>query len=133
MTALFDYDLELDAACGFAETFTWYQQGAVVIDGAVASGTPMDLSGASSAQLMIRQNATDASPLVSISTTPNASGSILLGGSAGTIAVSIKAAALAAFAGGLQARYDLLVFWSSGASPTKVLSGAAFIGQTFTR
>lgn len=132
MAAVFNFDLQLDADCGFSETFQWYQDdGALVVDGAVESGTPVDLTGAT-AQLMIRSLPTDASPLVSISTTPSSSGSIVLGGALGTIVVAIAASALTAFVGGLQAGYDLLIFWPTGASPTKLLSGSAFVAPTYT-
>lgn len=129
MAALFGYDLQLDAICDESLTFTWYQDGAIYVDG-VVTGTPTDLTGAA-ARLMIRNLPTDATPLVSISTTSTSSGGIVLGGPAGTVEITITKAALSALEAGDQANYDLLIDWSNGTT-TKLLSGAAYVGATYT-
>ena len=130
MSAAFNYDLQLDAATDFAETFTWYQQGANVTGGIVTAGNPVNLSNAT-ARLMVRQNPTDAAPLISLTTTETSSGGITLGGSAGTVVVIITKAALAGILAGTVALYDLFIDWANGTS-TKFLSGRAFIGSTVT-
>jgi hypothetical protein len=67
------------------------------------------------ATAMVRQVATDSSPLVSISTTPNAQGAIVLGGAAGTVTVVIYRACTLALpagaAGGAAAVDGLWLQW----------------------
>jgi hypothetical protein len=76
---------------------------------------PVNLTGCTAA-LMIRQLATDAAPLCSISTTPNAQGAIVLGGQAGTVLVNIYRVATAAFPtgaqGGAAAVSDIWLQWN---------------------
>lgn len=88
--ALFTYSLEIDQGADFTEQFVWST-------GAPASA--VNLTGCT-ATLAIRQLPTDGSAVVSISTTPNAQGSIVLGGVAGTILVNITRVATALLAAG---------------------------------
>jgi hypothetical protein len=73
-----NYAIQIDQGADFVQNFIWK-------DG---TGTPVDMTGWT-AKLMIRELPADATALVSISTTPNTSGSIVLGGTAGTIQVNI--------------------------------------------
>ena len=122
MGAVINYNLQLDTYCDTFVQFTW-----------TAGGEPVDFTGAV-ARMMIRDLPADASPLISISTTANSSGSIALGGKAGTIGVSITKAATSGVNPTnttLLAQYDLLIDWSNGTT-TKFATGSAYIGPTDT-
>lgn len=88
---------------------------------------PVDFTGAT-ATLAIRTNPSDATPLVAISTTPNAQGSIVLSGSfgAGTVLATIPKSWTAMLAYG-RAHFDLLIQWANGAI-TEFARGAVIIG-----
>lgn len=122
MGAVANYNLQLDTYCDSFVQFTW-----------TAGGAPVNFTGAA-ARLMIRNQPTDAAPLISISTTPNTSGSIALGGSAGTIGVTVTKLATSTVNPTnttLLAQYDLLIDWANGTT-TKFASGTAYIGPTDT-
>lgn len=103
-------DLLIDQYADFSQTFIW-----------VAGGVPVNYTG-SQARMMIRLTPTDVVPLVSISTTPNAQGSIVLGPTAmipaGGVQININktttAALGAAIPAGIKGIFDLLVDFSTG-------------------
>lgn len=114
-------NISIDQYADFALTFFY-----------TSAGTPVNLSGAT-ARMMIRQNPGDATPFVSISTTPNAQGSIVLGGVAGSVAVAINKATTATLAPALGPlpRFDLLIDWPNGTT-TDLVSGTVTINVTNT-
>jgi hypothetical protein len=114
-------NLQIDQYADFSRTFTW-----------VSGGIAVNLTGAA-ARMMVRQLPTDVTPLLSISTTPNASGFIVLGGAAGTILISIAKSATSALipATGSVPNYDLIVDWPGGTS-TEVLKGQVLALPTNT-
>ena len=122
MGAVANYNLQLDTYCDSFVQFTW-----------TAGGVLVDFTGAA-ARMMIRNQPTDVSPLISISTTPNRSGSIVLGGKAGTIGVNITKLATSTVNPTnttLLAQYDLLIDWAGGTTE-KFASGTAYVGPTDT-
>jgi hypothetical protein len=123
MAAIAEWALQVDPYCYFSETETW-------LSGAtLETATPVDLTGYVAA-LMIRCCAT--SPvIISVSTTGNAQGSIVLGGSAGTIQINLMPAATTLLVGIDQAEYDLILTSASGL-PIKVMSGDVLVSQTIT-
>ncbi len=97
-----------------------------------AAGAAINWNGAT-ARMMIRVQPTDAVPLVSITTTPSASGGIVLGTISnvpGALQFTIKKA----ITGGLtitKAGYDLFVDWTDGTS-TELLFGNVFVNPANT-
>lgn len=116
-------DIFLDQYVDFWRTDTWYA-------GRDAQSTvPVDLTG-SMARLMIRAKPTDASPVLSISSTPSASGVLLMGGSTGQIEINITKTATASLASGTY-RYDLFVDFPGGYT-LAFMSGYVFVRATNT-
>lgn len=89
------------------------------------SGSPMDLTGYTSA-MQVREALDSASPLLSLT---NGSG-ITLGGTAGTIAVTITSAQSSAIAAGSFV-YDLEI--TSGGTVTRLLQGSFNVSGNVTR
>lgn len=87
----FPADLAFAATADFSATWVWQTSP----NPPTVAGTPVDLSGYS-ATAIIYANLDDAAPLVTVTTTPNASGGILLGGVLGTIEVQLTHAATSA-------------------------------------
>lgn len=94
--------------------------------------TPVDLTGCS-ARMMIRVSDTDTTPIVSLTTTPNAQGSIVLGGTAGTIAVTINKAVFTQATPLTSGKYrwSLFIDFPNGTS-TPVLEGNVYVGSNPT-
>lgn len=116
MTAA-DYSITIEQGADFPFLITWTD----------SAGTIIDITGYS-AQFMIRQNYTDVTPLVSLSSPSNG---ITLGGTAGTISIDIPfttTAALPAMLG----EYDLKLIDPSG-KPIRLLEGSATISPAVTR
>ena len=109
-------NLVLDQYADFSQTYYW-----------IAGGVPVNLSGAT-ARFMARQNPSDVSPLLSLTTTPSSNGSIVLGGIAGTVALTIAKVATTSLipAVGTVPNYDLLIDWPGGTT-TDLLSGQVLV------
>jgi hypothetical protein len=109
-------DLEIDQYADFVITYFFLASG---------GSLPVNLTGYT-AQLMIRNTPTDATPIVSISTTPNAQGSIVLGGAAGSVAVSINHATTATLVGNSLMGHDILLT-APGGQVISFLHGRVFV------
>lgn len=112
-------DLQIDQDADFSQTFTW-----------IAAGVPVDLTGAT-ARSMIRVLASDTSPQASITTTSSALGSIVLGGTTGTVVLTFSKAATALLTSNPRMIYDLFIDWPGGTS-TAFLSGNVIIRPAVT-
>ncbi len=117
-------DIYVDQFADFtSQTFTY-----------IAAGVPVDFSG-STARMMFRLNPADAAPLVSLTTTPSASGQITLGGALGTVVFNIsKAATATLFAASINdqtCRWDLYIDWSNGTT-TALLNGVVHFRSAIT-
>jgi hypothetical protein len=114
-------DLLPDQYADFYPTYLW-----------TAAGVPVNLTGAT-ARLMVRQNPNDATPMLSISSTPNATGSVVLGGVAGTVQINItKGKATPALSlAPLPPHYDLLIDWPGGIT-TELMSGQFVVSPGWT-
>jgi len=121
MSALAHYNLTLDQGADYRITPMWLTG---------RPQLPVDLTGCT-ARLQIRETLATAVPIVSISTLATAQGGIILGGSAGTIAILItKAATLAIkFEVGV---YDLFVDFPLGES-RRFMDGRVFVQPRVTR
>lgn len=92
-----------------------------------SSGNPVNLTGYT-ASLEARYNLTDASPFITLTTS---NGGITLGGSAGTITLSMSPAATASLTPG-QGVYDLEMTALSGEQDT-LLEGIVTVQESVTR
>lgn len=90
------------------------------------AGTPVNLTGYT-ARMMIRSNYADANPLISLTS----SSGITLGGTAGTMEISIPAATTAALSAGLAA-YDLELT-DTLTKKIRLLQGSVTISPAVTR
>ena len=91
------------------------------------NGVPIDLTGCS-AEMMIRREVDDSVPLVSLS---SADGGIVLGETAGTIAIAIDEATTSELASG-KAYYDLRLTDSLG-KHRRLIQGQVIISPAVTR
>jgi hypothetical protein len=112
--------IPIDQAGDFARTYVWQS-------GAPGSVAPVDLSAASGARLLIFASS-PSSTIVSISTTPNAEGSIVLGGPLGSVAIVINKATTTTILPGAYA-FQLWIDWANGTS-TLFLSGPCVVNVT---
>lgn len=87
-TLPFSADLAFAATADFNVTWAWETSP----NPPTVAGTPIDLTGYS-ATAIVYANLDDASPLVTLTTTPSASGVVVLGGTLGTIQVQLTHAA----------------------------------------
>lgn len=110
------YDLYIDQGATFERVITWKQ----------TNGTPVDLTGYS-ARMQIRRTKSNETALVSLT---NANG-ITLGGTSGTIAISISAAVTEALTF-RRAVYDLELVSPNG-SVYRLLQGAVALSKEVTR
>ena len=85
MTSVAQINIFPDTFCDFSTSFSW-----------ISAGIPTDLTGYTAA-MMVKLTPADTLPLLSISTTPNAQGSVVLvdGPLAGTATVSANSVAVA--------------------------------------
>jgi hypothetical protein len=109
-------DLLIDQYADCTATFLWSKR---------ADGSPVDVSGYT-AQLMLRNNPPDPTPLVSISTTPNAQGSLTLGGVLGTVDVLILHGTTAILPGNAMLGLDLILLAPTG-QIVDLVHGRAFV------
>jgi hypothetical protein len=108
-------DISLDPSRDFSETHTW-----------VAGGSPVNLSGCSGL-MVIRKTPSNPCPVLALSTAPSAAGILVLGGTAGTIHVHMRRAALAALVGSPGASYVLSLDFPNGMRGN-LLEGRVHIG-----
>ena len=111
------YNSVIEQGADFAFTVFWRDD----------SGNIVNLTGCSAA-LMIRNAYDDPVPLVSVS---SASGGIVIGGPAGTTAISIPAAITSLLSSG-RVVYDLRVIDSTG-KPIRLIQGYFNIAPSVTR
>jgi hypothetical protein len=111
------YDLEIKQGATYSIVATW----------AGSDGSPINLT-SYTARLQIRESYTATSTLISLT---NGSG-ITLGGSAGTIAITITAAQTAALSAPGSGVYDLEMV-SAGGVVTRLLEGVVTISAEVTR
>jgi hypothetical protein len=121
---LLTYDLNLDQfADSTSYKWTLYPPGTIIAGTPPApapGSTPVDLTSATGARMMIRNHPGDPAPLVSLTTTLSAMGKLTLGGVLGTIALNITAAATALLRGQSpgaltsQYRYQIFVDFADG-------------------
>jgi hypothetical protein len=97
--------LYVDQGADYARTWLWET-------GAVGAVSPVNLTGAT-ATFQVTSPTVPGTPVVSVSTTPNGQGSIVLGGSAGTIALAIDNATTAGLATGVYLA-KLFITWANG-------------------
>ena len=117
--SLLNYDLAVDQSVDTTSySWTLYQANRTTL---------VDLSG-STARMMIRTLPTDPTPLVSLTSSLTASGQLVLGGTAGTVALNLTKAAsallVAQATGALMAKYiyDIYVDFPNGTSAA-IVSG----------
>lgn len=110
------YNFTIEQGATFSRTLTWK-------DG---SGNPIDLTGYT-AKLELK----DVKGNVIITLTTNTGGGITLGGSAGTIAVTMTATQTAAF-NFSAAHYDLKLTASDGVTVTRLLEGVVNLDDEVT-
>jgi hypothetical protein len=123
MAAVSDWTLQPSTYCYFSQTFAYWQ------GDAESTLALVDLTGYSAA-LMIRQ-CPKGPVLVSLSSTGSALGSIVLGGTAGTVQVIMMPAATALLVGYPETVYDLILTSGSGL-PEPFLEGDVLTAQTIT-
>ena len=111
------YNTVMDQGEDFGMTVFWKD----------ATGNSVDLTGFS-AEMMIRQNIDDIYPLVTIS---SPSSGIVLGGTAGTVAITIPASITSALASGCVV-YDLKMTDANGRT-YRLLQGSINIVPSVTR
>lgn len=131
MAALVVYDFLVDHYVDFSQSFTY-------LNGQTQS--PTNFYGYT-AQLMVRVNDTDASPLISIGMTASSSGQITLSASPSsggvlnmwTVAITNAALSASGITAGLRAFYDLIAF-SPASTPIKIklATGAVIVAPTAT-
>ena len=111
------YDLEIKQGATLSLTATWKD----------STGTAINLTGYT-ARMQVRATYDAASTIVSLTS----SSGITLGGSAGTIAVSVSASATAALSAPWAGVWDLELV-SGGGEVTRLLEGAATVSPEVTR
>jgi len=123
----------VDQGATFIRTFTWYTCScgncctSSCSCGCGTNGTPVDLTGFT-ADMQIRQNVQSSTILYEAST---ANGAIVLGGTAGTITLTIPASATAGFTW-IKGVYDMNLT-SSGGIVTRLLQGTVVVSPEVTR
>jgi hypothetical protein len=118
--AIFVVDLEVDQGADFSYTTTPW----------VIAGTPVDFTGAT-ARAMVRRWVDSVDVLASVTDVPNAVGSVVLHGTAGTATYNLSAATTTGFDWS-PFRHDLLITLANGLT-TKLLSGRMLVGLSVTR
>jgi hypothetical protein len=103
------HNIKIEQGATFSQTFTWK-----------ISGNPVDLTGYT-ARMKVRDTTRRASAVNEMISLTSPSGGIVLGGAAGTIAVTISASATAAVVAGKYA-YDLELA-APNATVTRLLKG----------
>jgi hypothetical protein len=128
------YNMCVDQGATFIRTFTWYTCSCGTCSTSscgcgcgTGSGTPVDLTGFT-ADMQIRQNVQSTTILYEASTT---NGAIVLGGTAGTITLTIPAASSSGFTWN-KGVYDMNLT-SSGGVVTRLLQGAVVVSPEVTR
>ena len=128
------YNMAVDQGATYIRVFTWYtcscgscSSSSSCGCGCGSSGTPVDLTGFT-ADMQIRQNVQSSTILYEASTANNA---IVLGGTAGTITLTIPASATAGFTWN-KGVYDMNLT-SSGGVVTRLLQGAVVVSPEVTR
>lgn len=123
------FDWYVKQFCDFETSYVWSQR---LYNGALQA---VDLSTGWTATIMVRVNPTDVSPLLTISTTPSASGSISFSTPSGgtvenefDILITHVAMSGAAFTPNLKAYYDA-VFTDPTGLVVPVISGAFIVVQ----
>lgn len=116
------YDLNVEQGATYTRVFTW----TTGTTGCSGTMTPVDLTGYSS-KMQIRSNATSPTVLFEAST---ANGKIVLGGTLGTITLTIPAADSASWTF-LTGVYDLEL--SIGMDVTRLLQGKVAVSREVTR
>ena len=119
-----DLDITIQQGATFDITLTWQD----------ANGTPIDLTGYT-ARMQIRENIEDANFVVEITTTPTASGSIVLGGAAGTIQLIIPSDVTTGFTTWDEGVYDLEMISDAGPPEVvrRLLEGCVVVTPEVTR
>jgi hypothetical protein len=132
------YNLCIDQGATFSRVFLWTVGGCTCGTGycsgtcgcsssSCAGGTPVDLTGFT-ADMQIRQTVQSSTILYEASTS---NGDIVLGGTAGTITLTIPASATAGFTWNLGV-YDMNLT-SSGGIVTRLIQGAVTVSPEVTR
>jgi len=126
------YDMAIDQNATFLRVFTWYacSCGCDSCGGCgcgTSTSTPVDLTGFT-ADMQIRQTVQSSTILYEASTT---NGAIVLGGTAGTITLTIPVASTAGFTWN-KGVYSLNLT-SSGGIVTRLLQGAVVVSPAVTR
>lgn len=116
------YDFEIEQGATLTRVFTW----TTGTTGCNATTTPVNLTGYT-ARMQIRPNVNSSTVLFEANTT---NGYIVLGGSAGTITLTIPAADTATFTFA-RAVYDLEL--TIGATVTRLLQGTVVLSREVTR
>jgi hypothetical protein len=117
--ALLTRDIFVDQGADYlSNVFTYY-----------AGGIAVDLTGVA-ARMMFRLTPTDSLPLISISTTVNASGQILTGGQAGTLSFTLTKVATTTLTV-TSCLWDLYLDWPNGTS-SALLNGTVHIRPSVT-
>lgn len=111
------YDFEIEQGTSLAKPFVWK-------DG---DGVPVDLSGYT-ARMQVRQSVTSDTVLQELLSTD---GTIVLGGAAGTITLTLSATAMAAITW-KRGKYDLELVASNG-FVTRLLEGVVTVSKEVTR
>lgn len=122
------YNLVIEQGATFVRIFLWQVGDSTDCSCTTAgTGTPVDLTGFS-ASLQIRQTPQSATVLYAGST---ANGNIVLGGTDGTITLTIPATTTSSFSW-LRGVYDLILT-SSGGIVTRLLQGSVTVSPDVTR
>lgn len=118
--SVFEQDLQVDQGEDFSfTTIPW-----------IEDGVPVDFTGAT-ARMMVRRTVDSDEVLVSITTTPDTPGSIVLHGTAGTATINLSNVATTGLPYGAS-RQDLFIDFPSGKS-RKLLTGRFLVGLSVTR
>jgi hypothetical protein len=116
------YDFEVEQGATFTRVFTW----TTGTTGCSATTAPVDLTGYT-ARMQIRPNVSSTTVIFEANTS---NGNIVLGGSAGTITLTIPAADTATF-NFSRAVYDLEL--TTGVTVTRLLQGTVTLSREVTR
>lgn len=129
MPVLSNFTLNLDQGADTNLTFVWLQS-----TNPALPPSPVDIAGFT-AECMVRIQPSDPSPLISVSTTPNSQGQIILGGVNGTVQLQITNAATSSLPQGLNfvsSYYYSIVLISSLNVRTVLVAGACSVNSAVT-
>lgn len=118
--SVFQQDLTIEQGATFALTTDVYQ----------IAGVTQDFTGAH-CRMMLRVAPTDVSPVLSLTDTASANGSVIPNGAAGTVTISITPAGATSVPAVQPYQYDLYVDLLNGAS-VRLMAGRAFIAAAIT-